>query len=99
MTRLVQTITRNRGRWAYGDLQPYDLSNRFGDGSRPGREDYTIFLGYDETQTEPELDHSAAQLEHFTPVARVGHSSPRATTRRVYRGRPSAPLATFTQVL
>lgn len=98
MTRHVATITRNRGRWTYGDLQPYDLSNRFGNGSRPGREDYAIFLSDDPEATEPVLDHSNAHLQHFDPIARISRASQTAPSRVVYRGRPSSARPVYQTV-
>lgn len=83
MGRLIlrKVVTRRRGRWASGGA--YDVTNRFGDGSLPGREDYALVLGHDAAEVDPSLDHSRAHERWADPAARVGFDKSRTPARLV----------------
>lgn len=75
--KLVRRMRRKATAWAFGSHARYELSNRFGNGSRPGRESYAIVMAHDPAAIEPTLDHSEAHTTFYARVARI-HGNSRA---------------------
>lgn len=96
---MVKTITRSRSRWLSGSAGLYDVTNRTGEGSRPGREDYALILSHDPAAAEPEIDWSAAHMRHFEPVSSVDRTSRSNPAETVYHGAPTGPRLTLRRVL
>lgn len=97
-TRLVKRMRRQATAWAFGSGGRYALDNRFGNGSKPGRENYAIHMAYDATATEPELDHGQAHTSFYTRVARIFRSSKRKAFNPARRFTASSPRVQIRRV-
>ena len=91
---LLARLTRFANRWSFGRRGTYDVTNRLGDGMRPGREDYAVVLHHDPEEAEPVLDWSDAH-GGWRPLGHVGYESAHYSPRIVGRCGQDSEILTW----